>query len=307
LSFLKPYVMEQNTLEITEQTEVFGFTSIRELVNQTLKKDFGRKLKNNGLSSGFKALDKITGGFQKGELTTVAVKPGMGKTAFLLSVANNIAIKNNHSVAIFSSERSNLKITNRLIESETGMSLDKLMHGDLKDSEQDHMHSLISSIAKASIFLDDTPSLSTDELEKKSRALKLQYNVDLIIVDYLELLTTSITDTSSREEQLSRIVQTLKDIARELNLPILLFSQIPGHFHGFGQTKPPSLKNLPVFLSEISDVVMFLHRTDIFPAENQPHGKGMVELIVAKHPVHNEQNVAPLTFIESHAKFADFS
>ncbi len=299
--------MEQNTIETTEQTEVFGFTSIRELVNQTLKKDFGRRLENNGLSSGFKALDKITGGFQKGELTTVAVKPGMGKTAFLLSIANNIAIKNNHSVAIFSSERSNLKITNRLIESETGMSLNKLMYGKFKDSEQDHMLSLISSIAKANIYLDDTPALSAEELEKKSRALKLEYNVDLIIVDYLELLTTSITDTASREEQLSRIVQTLKDIARELNLPILLFSQIPGHFNGFRETKPPSLKKLPVFLSEISDVVIFLNRTDIFPAEKQPHGKGMVELIVAKHPAHIGQNIVPLTFIESHAKFADFS
>ena len=296
--------MEQNTLEITEQSEVFEFASIRELVNQALKKDFTGQDTPSGLSTGFKMLDHVTGGFQKGQLYTVAVRPGMGKTAFLLSVANNLAIKNNHSVAIFSSERSNLKITNRLIESETGMSLDKLRKGSMKPSERDHMHSLISSIAKAKILLDDTPSLSAEELVKRSRQLKIIHNVDLVIIDYLELLTTSITDTDSRSEQLNKIVLTIQDIARELNLPILLFSQIGSPFH-FVQA--PSLKELPVFLSELSDTVMFLHRSDLFNTANNGHGKDAVEVIVAKNPQLKEAVVVPLTYIESIAKFADFS
>ncbi len=296
--------MEQNTLEITEQSEVFEFASIRELVNQALKKDFTEQAPGNGLSTGFKMLDNVTGGFHKGQLYTVAVKPGMGKTAFLLSVANNLAIKNNHSVAIFSSERSNLKITNRLIESETGMSLDKLRKGAMKASERDHMNSLISNIAKAKIFLDDTPSLSAEELVKRSRQLKIVHNVDLVIIDYLELLSTSITDTASRSEQLNKIVLTIKETARELNLPILLFSQIGSPFNFM---QKPSAKDLPVFLSELSDSVMFLHRSDLFPSGKNGQSKDLVEVIVAKHPLLNEPVVVPLTYIESTAKFADFS
>lgn len=296
--------MEQNTLEITEQSEVFEFASIRELVNQALKKDFTGQDSLFGLSTGFKMLDQVTGGFQKGQLYTVAVRPGMGKTAFLLSVANNLAIKNNHSVAIFSTERSNLKITNRLIESETGMSLDKLRKGSMKASERDHMHSLISSIAKAKIFLDDTPSLSAEELVKRARQLKMVHNVDLIIIDYLELLSTSITDTDSRNEQLNKIVMTIKDIARELNLPILLFSQISLPFN---LLQPPTEKDLPVFLSELSDSVLFLHRSDLFRTGSNGYAKDAVEVIVAKSPQVKEPVVVPLTYIESIAKFADFS
>jgi replicative DNA helicase len=296
--------MEQNTLEITEQSEVFEFASIRELVNQALKKDFTEQVPGNGLSTGFKMLDNVTGGFQKGQLYTVAVKPGMGKTAFLLSVANNLAIKNNHSVAIFSSERSNLKITNRLIESETGMSLEKLRKGAMKASERDHMNSLISSIAKAKIFLDDTPALSVEELVKRSRQLKIAHNVDLVIIDYLELLSTSIIDTDSRSEQLNKIVLAIKEIARELNLPILLFSQIGSPFYFM---QKPSIKDLPVFLSELSDSVMFLHRSDLFSEGKNGYGKDVVEVIVAKQPQLKEPVVVQLTYIESIAKFADFS
>jgi len=296
--------MEQNTLEITEHSEVFEFASIRELVNQALKKDFGEQADMPGISTGFKMLDNVTGGFQKGHLYTVAVKPGMGKTAFLLSVANNLAIKNNHSVAIFSSERSNQKITHRLIESETGMSLEKLRQGAMKPSERDHLQSLVSSIAKAKIFLDDTPSLSAEELEKKSRQLKRVHRVDLIIIDYLELLSTSITDTDNRSEQLAKIVLAIKNIARELDMPILLFSQIGSPFNFMSK---PSLEDLPEFLSELSDALWFVHRSDLFPSGKNGNSKDVVEVIIAKHPSVAEPAVVKLTFIESIAKFADFS
>lgn len=299
--------MEQNTLEITEQLAVSEFASIRDLVNQTLKKEFGENLVPNGLSTGFKSLDEVTGGFQKGQLSVFAVNPGMGKTAFLLSIANNLAIKDNNSVAIFSSERSNLKITNRLIETETGMSLEKLQNGDFKASERDHVLSLVGSIAKAKIFLDDTPALSIDEIVPKARQLKHQHNVDLIIIDYLELLTTSIVDTDSRAEQLNKIVHAIKDIARELNVPIVLFSQMPGGYAGAGNVIRPSLNDLPVYLSEVSDTLMFLYRSDLYAQPENNPGKGMVEVIVAKCNNMNQQTVVPLRFIESIAKFVDFS
>lgn len=297
--------MEQNTLEVTEQTEVFAFASIRELVNQTLQKNFGKSDYLNGLSTGFKALDQATGGFQKGQLITIAVKPGMGKTAFLLSLANNMAIKNNYSVAIFSAERSNEKMTSRLIESETGMSLEKLQYGSLKPSEKDHMYSLVSSIAKANIYFDDTQALAVDDLVRRCRQLKLKHNADLIIIDYLELLSTHISDPDSRNEQLSKIVKRIREAAHELNLPVLLFSQTPAPFPSFGQVKPPSLKDLPVFLSELSDMVIFLHRSGLTQTNGHAPGKAMVDMIVAKHVDASRQTTVPLAFIESIAKFVD--
>ena len=299
--------MEQNTLDVTEQTEVFAFTSIRDLVNQTLKENFGQNLPLKGLSTGFKALDHATNGLQKGQLITIAVKPGMGKTAFLLSIANNMAIKNNYSVAIFSAERSNQKMTSRLIESETGMSLDKLQNGLFKDSERDHMHSLVRSIAKAKIFFDDTPTLSIDELVKKCRQLKLNHNIDLVIIDYLELLSTHIVDPDSRAEQLSKIVRKIKEISHELNLPVLLFSQMQHSFPGFIRGRQPSLKDLPIFLSELSDVVMFLHRNGFNGDHEHTPGKSLVDVVIAKHQDLADQTVIPLNYIESIAKFVDLS
>lgn len=297
--------MEQNTLEITERSEVFEFASLREMVNQALQQNFGENQISNGLSSGFRDIDQVISGFKKGQLTTIAVKPGMGKTALMLSIANNIGIKNNHSVAIFSPERSSTKITNRLIESETGMSLEKLTRGKLKPSERDHMFSLVNHIAKADIFLDDTPNLSADELLKKSRQLKIMHGVELIIIDYLELLSTSIIDTDTREEQLGKIVQVIKDIARELNLPIVLFSQMPANYSG-DYSQRPSVNELPVYLTELSDVIMLLHRCDLSSQTGQVEkGENLVEIIIGKHDNQRNESIVPLRFIESLAKFTD--
>lgn len=297
--------MDQNTLEITEQSAVSEFTSIRELVNLALKKEFGENPVPDGLSTGFKSLDKVTGGFRKGQLSCIAVNPGMGKTAFLLSIANNLAIKSNNSVAIFSSERSNLKITNRLIETETGMSLEKLQHGHFKPSERDHMLSLVSSIAKAKIYLDDTPALNVEEFVRKARQLKNNHQVDLIIIDYLELMTVSSQKEETRSEQLYNIVLAIRDVARELNVPIVLFSQMAGGY-GMGRQRP-GLNNLPPFLGELPDVIMFLHRSDLYPGGESYLGEGKVEVIVGKCNDQSQPVVVPLSFIESIAKFVDFS
>ncbi len=299
--------METNTLEITEQPEGLGFTSIRELVNQTLKKNFGDKLTPEGASTGFAALDKATGGLQKGQLYTIAVRPGMGKTAFLLSLANNMAVKDDYAVAIFSSERSNIKMTNRLIESETGMSLDKLQSGKFKDSEKDHMLSLLSNIAKAKIYLDDTPALSTDLLAKKARYLKQQQQLDLIIVDYLELLKAEDLNGGDQLSHFAKMVQSIKRLAAELDLPVLLFSQAAVPVSG--KSPRPAISDLPDYIQQDSDVLILLHRNDAFPIPGNSEGKNAVELVVKTKSADGgaQEAVYPMTFIESIAKFADFS
>lgn len=298
--------MDKNTLEITEQPEGLGFISMRELVNQTLRKNFGSKLKSGYVPSGFKELDEKLGGFKNGLLYTIAVKPGMGKTAFLLSLSNNMAIKDDYSVAIFSSERSNIKITNRIIESETGMSLQKLQSNAFKDSEKDHMLSVLSNIAKAKIFIDDTPALPVESLALKAKQLKMVHAVDIIIIDYLELLTSSAKESMDRPVHLSGIMRKLRDMAQEVNLPVLLFTQITGPVNGMKPESGHSLSSFPAFLNEMSDVLMFLQRNDagIRPLKA---GKSAVELMIVNKNAGNEETMVPLHFIGSIAKFADFS
>ncbi|TVR37831.1 MAG: hypothetical protein EA394_11510 [Bacteroidia bacterium] len=299
--------MELNNLEITEQPEGFRFTSIRELVNRTLNQNFGTHITRDKVSSGFKELDKALGGFQKGHLYTIAVKPGMGKTAFLLSLTNNMAIKDNYSVAIFSSERSNQKMTNRLIETETGMSLNQLQSGSFKESERDHLLSMLSNIAKAKIFMDDTPALSTSLFAKKIRELKQRQHIDLVIVDYLELLTIGIGQKTDRPAQLGSIVKELRDIASALEIPVLLFSQSAGYTNGYPGAIRPSIKALPAFLKDHSDVCMLLHRNIVFEAKSQSSAKHAVELYVIPGDNTDKEIIVPLGFIESIAKFTDFS
>lgn len=298
--------MELNTLEITEQPEGFRFTSIRDLVNRTLNQNFGKNLTPDGVPSGFKELDKTLGGFQKGQLYMIAVKPGMGKTAFLLSLTNNMAIKDDYSVAIFSSERSNVKMTNRLIESETGMSLDKLQSGRLKDSEKDHMLSLLGNIAKAKILIDDTPALSINLLSEKIRHLKQLQHVDLIIIDYLELLTTGISGNEERPAQLKRIAEQIRSVARETQVPVLLFSQSAAHINGVMSGNRPSMDALPEFVKYGPDVLMFLHR-NMYTSDKPVKPLNTAELMVLRKNESDQETVIPLSFIESIAKFTDLS
>jgi len=299
--------MEQNTVEATEQMEVFRFTSIRDLVNQTLQQNFGQGAAISGLSTGFRALDVATDGLHKGHLITIAVRPGMGKTAFLLSLANNMAVRNDFTIAIFSAERSNEKMMKRILESETGMSLDRLQSGIFRPSEKDHLLSLVSNIAKANILLDDSQELTIDDLEKKSRQLKDLHHVDLVIIDYLELFSVGTTDPDGRGEVLAGIVSRLAAVARELNIPVLLFSQIPSVFPSFGQMKHPTLSEIPVYLRDLSDVVIFLHRSGIGRSNGHTIGKSTVEMVVAKHPDPARMSVVPIDYIESTAKFVDLS
>ncbi len=295
--------MRENSPDITEQSEVFEFIRIGEIIDQALQKKTTKKNSYDGLSTGFFEIDNVISGLQKGQLITIAVRPGMGKTAFLLSMANNIAIRNNNSIAIFSSERSSLKITNRIIESETGMSVGKLKSNDISHIEKDHLNDIINNIAKAKIFLDDTPSIAVEELVKKSRQLKCIHNVDLIVIDYLELLSTYSSSDNSREEQLNTIVHTLKSIAEELDIPIVLFSQLQGLGLEYNFSKKPSITDIPVVLSEISDVVMFLHRSDFIGKAGRKSEN--VEMIIARHDNQNRETIVPLKYLETIAKFAN--
>lgn len=295
--------MDINTLEITELPEGFGFTGIRELVNQTLGINFGAMLTPGSIPTGFKELDQCIGGFHGGQLYTVAVKPGMGKTAFLLSLVNNLAIKDRYAVAIFSAERSDVKMTKRLIESETGMSVDKLQEGNIKDSRKDHLLSLLGNIAKAKIMIDDSKVLTVEDLSRKSNQLKKLGKADVIVIDYLELLTSATSDQADATGRQVEIISKIRRIAVETGIPIVLFTQAVTRINGREVSKEPTAKGLPAYLREASDVLMLLHRNDVFAMPGTVK-KSNVELMVLQN---EQESVVPLHFIESIAKFTDLS
>lgn len=298
--------MTENIIDTTEQSVVSDFTSIGEIVNQALKKDQKEIKINNGISTGFTVLDKEISGFKNGQLNTISVKPGMGKTALLLSIASNLSIKRNHSIAIFSLERNKQKITNRIIESETGLSVNNVVNRKFEASYEDHLQTLLSNIAKANIFIDDKAVLSHNEICTKATELKRSNNIELIIIDYLELLVDNIVDKDAREKQLKIIMQSLNLLAKELNIPFLLFSQYNSLTEDFETKKKPSLNLLPEYISDFSDVVIFLHRSDLYskPNGNNSHTH-TVELVVSKFGNMLEPKYIPLKYIDSIAKFIE--
>jgi len=293
--------LDSNSPETTEQFEVFAFSEIQELVRQALHPQPSGQTTGDTPFFGFKQIDDLTGGFNKGQLYTVVSKPGTGKTAFMLSVVNNLAVKNDFSVVIFSAERSGVKIAQRLIESETGIAIDKVRSGKLKDSMRDRFETLVSSIKKAKILVDDTKLLTVEGLVSKARAISQQQNFDLIVVDFLELLAANEIDLHP-DDSVAKVVFALKELANELNIPVLLFSQLETSA-GFFQK--PSLNETPIALSEISDTILLLHRRT--PAEIASNGaQKNVKIIVSKCPCLEEPRELNINLIEATGKFVDF-
>ncbi len=297
--------MTENTLEVTEQSAVADFSTLEDVVNQTLGQGFKVKPIENGISSGFEILDKEIGGLQNGNLTTIIVKPGMGKTALLLSIATNLALKKDHSIAIFSAERSKERIAKRIIESETGMSLNNIQNGKFKAEDKEHINTLINTIAKSNIFINDSTELTHFELCQKAINLKQLNDVKLIIVDYLELISTVSNETMPIEEKFRIIVESLKELARDLNIPVLLFSQ-QQLYSGIISEVKPDFNDIPQYLNELSDVVLFLHRCDLYNKPVVGNSKGKpVEIIVAKNKEVSPNKTLTIRYIESIAKFTD--
>ena len=170
----------------------------------------------------------MTSGWQKSDLIILAARPGMGKTAFVLSMARNAAVLANKAVAIFSLEMSSLQLTKRLIASEAELSSEKIRSGKLEEHEWQQLHTKISAIEDAKLFIDDTPALSVLELKAKARRLKRQKGLDLIIIDYLQLMRAeeSTKNGGNREQEISYISRSLKGLAKELDIPIIALAQL---------------------------------------------------------------------------------
>lgn len=261
-----------------------------------------------GIPSGFTKLDRLTSGWQKSELIIIAARPSMGKTAFALSMARNMAIDHGKKIAIFSCEMSSIQLVNRLIIAETDIPGDKIKNGRLSEEEWKQLDRRIKKLVEAPIFIDDTPAISVFELRAKCRRLKAQHKLDLVIVDYLQLMSGP-PDSGSREQEVSTISRSLKSIAKELDVPILALSQLNRSVEMRGGTKRPQLSDLRESgaIEQDADMVVFIHRQEkfgILAFEDGSSTKGIAEIILSKNRNGPVDDVK-LRFREEKAQFVD--
>ncbi len=240
----------------------------------------------SGVPSGFTGLDRMTSGWQASDLVIIAARPAMGKTAFVLSMARNITVEHKRPVAMFSLEMSSVQLVNRLIASEAELGSEKIKTGKLADWEWTMLEKKIKTLEEAPLFIDDTPALSIFEFRAKVRRLVMQYKIELVIIDYLQLMTAGVQ--ASREQEVSTISRSLKAIAKELNVPIIALSQLNRSVEMRAGDKRPQLSDLRESgaIEQDADMVLFIHRPEYFGIFQDQAGNslvGMAEIIVAKH------------------------
>ncbi|TZF83866.1 replicative DNA helicase [Pedobacter sp. BS3] len=264
-----------------------------------------------GVPSGFTALDRMTSGWQASDLVIIAARPAMGKTAFVLSCARNAAVQFGKPVVVFSLEMSSVQLVNRLISGETEIEQEKIRKGNLAEWEWQQLHSKIGRLTEAPLFIDDTPGLNIFEFRAKCRRLKAQYDIQMIIIDYLQLMHGKGEGKGgNREQEIGSISRALKSVAKELNVPVIALSQLSRAVENRpGGSKRPMLSDLRESgsIEQDADMVLFLYRPEYYGLTEDENGQptaGIGEVIIAKHR-NGETGVVPLRFIGKYVKFAD--
>lgn len=308
---------EQSFFEITNGTIKKGFDTANSLVKQAIEsiKALRDKEGLSGVPSGFTSLDKETGGWQNSDLIIIAARPAMGKTAFLLSMARNIAVQHKIPLALFSLEMASVQLITRMISSETGISSEKLRKGQMSDEEWQRLFTNVSELENAPLYIDETPSLSVFDFRAKCRRLVMQHGVKIIMVDYLQLMTANNggKNSGNREQEIATISRSLKAIAKELNVPVIALSQLSRSVET-RQDKRPQLSDLRESgaIEQDADIVSFIFRPEYYkinvwdndPDEEKTSTENQAELIIAKHRNGATADVR-LAFIKNLGKFAD--
>lgn len=264
----------------------------------------------SGIPSGYAALDEVTSGWQKSDLVIIAARPAMGKTAFVLTMARNMAVTYQLPIAFFSLEMSSVQLVKRLIVSETSLGTEKIKNGKLTEDEWIHLHSKIKSLISAPIYVDDTPALSIFELRAKCRRLKQKHDIKAVIIDYLQLMTAGADMRGNREQEVSLISRQLKIIAKELDIPVIALSQLNRSLEArTGDAKRPMLSDLRESgaIEQDADMVLFIHRPEIYKITEDGEGnslRGIAEIIIAKHR-NGAVGDIKLRFISELTKFCD--
>ena len=288
---------EGRLFEISQRNVKKDVTQINPVIEQAIKQIQAAANRASGLSgleSGFHELDKLTSGWQNSDLIIIAARPAMGKTAFVLSMAKNMAVNYEIPVAIFSLEMSNVQLVNRLISNVCELGGEKIKSGQLSPMEWDQLMSRVKELQDARLYIDDTPSLSILELRTKARRLVREHQVRFIIIDYLQLMNATGMKFGSREQEVSMISRSLKQLAKELDIPIVALSQLNRSVETRGKdgdrdSKRPQLSDLRESgaIEQDADIVCFIHRPEYYlRSDTDMEGRnirGLAEFIVAKH------------------------
>ncbi len=301
---------EKMMLEVANRRMGRAFTPIKEILFSAFSKIeqlYATKGGITGIATGFKDFDRLTAGLQPSDLVLIAARPSMGKTAFVLNIAQHVAIREKQSVAFFSLEMSKEQLVQRMLCAEAGIDAQRLRIGELEDNDWKKLVSAADRLSSAGIFIDDTPGITVMEMRSKARRLKVEHDLKLIIVDYLQLMqgSSSSGKSENRQQEISEISRSLKALARELNVPVVALSQLSRGVES-RQIKRPMLSDLRESgsLEQDADIVSFLYREDYYNPETDK--KNITEIIIAKHrngPVDTVQ----LFFHKAFTKFSDLT
>ena len=298
---------EKGVTSITQSNGGDEFTPVSEVVIEAL--DRMAKAANaggqiTGIPTGFKHLDYKTAGLQNSDFILVAARPSMGKTAFVLNIAQHVAVKNHTTTAIFSLEMSKLQLFNRLISMESKVDSKNIRTGNLSPAEWSSVADGASRIGNSSLIIDDTPGISVGALRSKCRKFKRDYNLGLIIIDYIQLMSGGGNSNISRQQEVADISRALKGIARELNVPVIALSQLSRQVES-RDNKRPMLSDLRESgaIEQDADVVMFIYRDEYYN-KDKAENKGIAEIIIAKQR-NGPTGTVDLAWIADLTKFAD--
>ncbi|ADU95976.1 replicative DNA helicase [Thermovibrio ammonificans] len=297
--------LEQKVFSLSEERVTNTLVPLKDVLYEFVKKTqelMTRREMVTGLPSGFVELDKMTSGFQPSDLIILAARPSVGKTAFALSIAYNVAVNEGKSVAIFSLEMSKEQLVARLVAQDAKISLAKIRSGFLNEREMEKIHDSVSRIEEAPIYIDDTSNISVLDLRAKAQRLKAEKGLDLIIVDYLQLMR-GIRKTESRQQEVSEISRSLKILAKELGVPVIALSQLSRQVEHRAD-KRPQLSDLRESgsIEQDADVVMFIHRPDLVKKKPDPEEEGIAEIIIAKQR-NGPTGTVRLAFIKEFTRF----
>jgi replicative DNA helicase len=280
--------VETKIFKITEQREtnnnLIGAADLVKLSIDKLTELASRKEDITGVASGFSVLDKMTAGFQPGDLVIIAARPSMGKTAFSLNLAMHAALKLKKSVAYFSVEMAKEQLMMRLLASEAKVNMSDVRIGRIKDSDWPRLIDKASKMADTNLFIDDTSSISPFEIRSKARRIKSQYGLDMIVIDYLQIMGLN-TKVESRERMIAEISKSLKGIAKELRVPVVALSQLNRGVEGrSGDMRKPVLSDLRESgaIEQDADLIMMLYREEYYEPDNA-EARGQADLLVRKH------------------------
>ncbi len=301
---------EQNLYEITDTNLNTGYEKLSALAIKTRREIEAVSQKDEaitGVPTGFKELDKITSGWQESDLIIIAARPGMGKTAFTLSLARNAALADK-AVAIFSLEMANTQLVQRLISMDASINSQKLRNGQLDQTEWLRLNQTVDNMAETPIYIDDTPAINIFELRAKCRRLKQNHDIQLIIIDYLQLMTAAPNQKKgNREQEISTISRSLKGLAKELSVPVIALSQLSRAVETRGGSKRPVLSDLRESgaIEQDADIVTFIYRPGYYEMdEDFDRPKDLAEIIISKHR-NGSLGTVELRFVPEYVRFEE--